>query len=290
MVNDVIEYYIEQYPQLTLDIKEGASSSEEYKNIVLRGIFPDIMKLPFECDIIAERIIMDTPIGTKEALYLPDRKVFEHFIRALAHKCEPVHIPSTTGAIMISGINNWNKIYAHRDEFLKNNPVESWGEEFKRFTSVKENFKDSVLLISRGGYSNVSYEATEYNEDEWLNISRDIRVYHELTHYISRNKYLEHKSAVRDEVIADCIGIVGATGSYNTNLAEYVLGIEKESYRKGGRLENYVKEDDLIAAFLYSKKLVEDLKELFDGKEKNKSPFEWLIEIEEKYIGKNGCF
>jgi len=288
MSNDVISYYMFQYPQLTLGIKEGKSSSEEYKNIVLRGIFPEKLTFPFEGDILAERILMDTPVGKKEALYLPDREIFEYFMRVLAYKCEPVDIPSTTGAIMISGINNWNKIYAHRDEFLKDHPESMWNDEFKSFISVKENYKDSILLISKGGYSNVSFENTKYEAEEWLNISKDLRIYHELTHYVCRIKYLEHKSPVRDEVIADCIGLLGATKDYDCRLAKYVLGIEGDTYRQGGRLENYVDEDKLNDAFLYAKKLVDELKAFFDGKEASREPFDWLLAIEDEYIGKEG--
>ena len=47
------------------------------------------------------------------------------------------------------------------------------------------------------------------------------------------------KNPLRDEVYADCIGLIAAFGEYNPLWARTFLGIESDTYRKGGRLEHY---------------------------------------------------
>ena len=79
-------------------------------------------------------------------------------------------------------------------------------------------------------------------EEEWIQRSVRIRLYHELTHFICRKFWPEKKDALRDEIYADCIGLVAAFDDYDTYLAKLFLGIDKEQYRKGGRLEHYAPE------------------------------------------------
>ena len=61
--------------------------------------------------------------------------------------------------------------------------------EFRRFTSVKENYLDMLAVLSRGPYSHVDASAAGCSEDEWLTLSDTIRKYHELTHVICRKQY-----------------------------------------------------------------------------------------------------
>jgi len=277
-----IDYYIYNYPQLTLGIKNGTSKTEEYKDIVLRGNIPDKLVLPIDVTGFEELIKVDTPIGETEVLYLPDRKVFEYFVRVLAYRNEDEPIPKTTGAIYISGLNNWRKIEAHEKEFLKEHTQDEWDEEFDRFVSDKNNYQGCVLLISKGYYSALKPSIAGYDEDTWLNLSKQIRIYHEITHQISRKLYLEHKQAIRDEVIADCIGIIGALGHYDKNLHLKVLGIINGQYVKGSRLENYIEEDKLDEAVEYVKNLIDKLEPICMN---NKlEPFELLLKIEKEYI------
>jgi len=104
-----IAYFTYTYPQLTLQIGEGMSKSEEYLNITRRGIFPENLTFPMAESGMEERFDIDTPAGSAQVLYLPEREIFEFFIRVLAYRCEPVDIPANTGAMHISGINNLRK-------------------------------------------------------------------------------------------------------------------------------------------------------------------------------------
>lgn len=279
-----IEYYTYMFPQLTLDIKEGMSKSEEYKNISLRGIFPIDLTFPLKTSGKEERIIVDTPVGETECIYLPDRDVFERFVQSLAYKCEPVEIPKSTGAMFISGLNCYRKILLHKEEYLKTHPEEQWDEEYDRFVKDKSNYQAIILLIGKGYYSALDPKYAGFeDEEEYLEVSKNIRIYHELTHHICRKLYLDHKDAVRDEIVADFIGLVFATNKYDSLLAKKFLGIENKEYREGGRLQNYVEKNKLEEAINYSNQLIEKLEKLFNSNN-NKKPFELLLQIENEHI------
>ena len=178
------------------------------------------------------------------ALYLENREDFEHAFRALAHRCEPVEIPASVGATTIRGLINWEKIHNHEKEYLQSGEND-WDLEFRRFTAEKANYLDSLILLSSGDYSNVSAETAGLPAEDWKEKSVTIRKYHELTHFICRALYPDDVDAVRDEVIADLIGLVAAFGDYNVHLAETFLGIEGETFREGGRLSYYTDAEHL---------------------------------------------
>jgi len=280
-MSEIIDAFVYRYPQLTLGLGPEIKNSELYKNIIQRGFVPEKLELPIVSSD-EELIEVDTPIGKTNVLYLPIREVFEYFAKVLAHKNEDVKIEKTTGAMLISGLNNWRKIEAHEKEFLKTHNSEQWDDEFDRFTADKANYKDVVLLISKGYYSAVDYTFTPYDENTWLDISKKIRIYHEISHLISRKLYPDHKDAIRDEVIADCIGIIGATGKYDSELEKMVLGLQGDVYTAGGRLQNYVDETKLDEAVSYALSLIEKLKDYCINN--MDEPFKMLLKIEELYI------
>ena len=271
------------YPQLTLNVSAGMSKSDIYKDIVLRGIFPDNLTFPLKSNNEEERIVIDTPIGKVECLYLPQREIFERFVEVLAYQCEPTIIPKSTGAMLISGINCYRKILLHQEEFLKTHKQEEWDEEFDLFVSNPDNYKSTVLLISKGYYSALDYKETCYEKEEYLRISKDIRIYHEISHYICRKLFIEHLEPVRDEVIADTIGIIYATKKFDPLLLKKFLGIENDVYRKGGRLENYCGKEEIEDKMHYCKELINKL-EIFIDDNKSLDPFALLLKIEREYI------
>jgi len=281
MINP-IDYYIYNFPQLTLGVKNGTKDSKAYKDIVLKGKMSAKLSLPIELDGNEELIKVDTPIGETEVLYLPNRQVFEYFVKVLAYRNEDEPIPKTTGAIYISGLNNWRKIEKHEKEYLKNHSQEEWDEEFDRFVKIKSNYQSVVLLISKGYYSALEPSIAGYDEKNWLELSKKIRIYHEITHQISRRLYPDHKDAIRDEVIADCIGIIGALGYYDKELHKKVLGIIKDEYVSGSRLENYVEKEELDRAISYAKELIDKLEPICTNKQIK--PFDLLLQIEMEYI------
>lgn len=237
-----IDILARRYPQILLPIEEGISKSEEYKNVCLRGekCNREITFSKNEKDFLET---VETPSGGVEVLTLIKREDFVHACQCLGNKCEPVTIPDSTGAMAIFGLNNWDKVRAGLD-----------------------NYKDSFIILSSGNYSNVSnkdiYNVTngeiDLSEDEWTNKSIIIRKYHELTHFVMRKNYPDDISFIRDELIADAIGLICAFKKFDTRLLKLFLGIEKDVYRQGGRLQNYEGGD--IKNIPNVLKMIDDLK------------------------------
>lgn len=242
MNGQVSDEYLWRYPQLTLPIERGMSASDAYRDIVRKGKFPEEFPNHFYGTDEDCVFYIDTPAGKAEVLYLADRRDFRRFLQSIVYRCEPVKIPDSTGAMHISGITNWRKIHVHKEEYLRDGNLD-WSREFRRFTAEPANFKDTLIIVSKGEYSGLPYTEAGFSREEWLKTSLTIRIYHELTHFVCRKLCPEHKDIIWDEVVADCIGICKALGYYDTILAQKLLGVEGDFYRHGGRLENYVEED-----------------------------------------------
>lgn len=217
-----------RYPQLSLKPKESLRKTKEYRDIVDRGIFPS--QIDEEILVGSEEdslTMVNTPAGNVEVLHVCNRNDFIHLVQILAYRGEPVNIPDSIGAITIRGLVNWES---------------------------KDPKKDTLIITGMTGYSGLNYLQIEKylpvieSEEKWINMSELIRTYHELTHFVCRNLYIENKEAVRDEIIADAIGLLKAVNKYDTSLAKLFLGIEEDGYRDGGRLENYIKDSEDINA------------------------------------------
>ncbi len=233
----VLEMLSSRYPQLLLPIESGISKTETYKNAVLRGIKVDT-ELAFSLSAQDALSLYQTPFGDVDVLFLANRNDFEHAYMALAYRCEPTAILPSVGAGIISGLINWKKIHEHQS-FWQESGHTDWPTEFRRFTSEKQNYCDTLILLSSGPYSAIPAEWVYMAADEWARISVQIRMYHELTHFICRKAEPKKKDKLRDEIYADCIGLLSAFGKYDTKMAKLFLGIENDSYRYGGRLEHY---------------------------------------------------
>lgn len=263
--SSALTFILHRYPQLGLKPIEGLKDTKEYSDIVRKGIHPEKPNDEYIVGSEADSLtVFETPVGKVEVLFIKNREDFCHFVRILAYKGEPRNIPDSMGAITIRGLINW-----------KNFPVT----------------RDTLILLSNGGYSGLkdieqikSVEPCVDSIDKWINVSRDIRTYHELTHVICRNKFLDNKEAIRDEVIADAIGVIKALGYYNTDLARLFLGIEGDSYREGGRLQNYVSEnEDLVAISARANRIIRAIKDVVE--DKSLDIFEYVEYLETKGIG-----
>lgn len=260
-----------------LPLSYDTKDSLMYKQTVLRGIeLPG--KLDFTFSKEDELSHFDTPAGKVGVLYLSERKDFEHCVRALAYRCEPRAIPESMGAVTVRGLINWEKIRSHKEIYDISGGT-NWHEEYKKFTAVKKNYLDSLIIIGSGNYSAVQPQKIGRAPEEWLTLSRIIRTYHELTHFVCRSLYPADVDVVRDEVLADMIGLTAAFGAYDPELASYFLGVEGDVYRAGGRLENYLggnlPGDDEIRRV---KRLVARLKEI-GGPVEEESVLEFLIHV-----------
>ena len=267
-----------QYPQLCLPVMENEKETPEYENCVLRGE-PVCRKPEFHFSEEDELTCISTPVGEVNVLFLADREDFIHAYRALACRCEPIEIPDSVGAVTIQGLINWEKIHKHRDAYLAAGG-DDWDDEFQRFISVKSNYRDSIILLSSGFYSNIPAETVGISDQEWKEKSLIIRKYHELTHFVCRAKYPKDIDPIRDEVIADMIGLVKAFGKYDTELARTFLGIEGETYRSGGRLEFYA-EGDIRKAMRQAKEAIDSYAEMIKERDQ-KDVFSLLLSLFEE--------
>ena len=262
----VIAEVFERYPQVGLPIIKGSKNTEKLRRSVFSGVPVEDPVENFIGDKRDSFTTVATQAGDVEVLYLRQRADFENAVRCLSAYCEPIEIPASMGALTIGGLINWKKINDHKAEYLANGGLE-WDQEFERFTSERQNYRDFLILLSGGPYSAISAENASHalgyglNEDEWLSKSVTIRKYHELTHFISRKLYIDNKEAIRDEIVADAIGLISAFGKYNTNLAKLFLGIENEQYRPGGRLEIYYGDENPLSAQSRARQIISAMDE-----------------------------
>lgn len=233
----VVETLAKRFPQLYLKPETGVSGSDLYRAIVRKGYRYQGSLSHFTGSADDRLTLEQTPAGEVTAVLLAHRADFECFYRIMACRCEPVEVPATMGGSCISGINDWSRIHDHMAAYRENGGDDPSGE-FARFTAVPANYKQTLLVLSGGPYSAVAAERTPYDGETWLRISRKIRKYHELTHFVCRSLFPEKKHPIWDELLADCMGLIFATGEYNVPLAQAFLGIADGAY-VGGRLENY---------------------------------------------------
>jgi len=236
------------YQQLYLDPAQP-ESREVYRAIVRRGqdaVSRSLDHFRTDADDILETVA--TPAGEVTVLTLCVRQDFETFLRIMAERCEMSVIPASQGASMLNGVINWQKIRSHKAEWLREESDRGitdpdWSAEFKRFTADGKNYKDALIVLSTGPYSNLEASELGLDETEWIGRSQLIRKNHELTHFFCRRKYPEQVHAVWDEVVADAAGILAAFGRFDRRMEERFLGIGENGYM-GGRLENYLGEGE----------------------------------------------
>ncbi|MBR4501437.1 MAG: hypothetical protein IKP22_06040 [Clostridia bacterium] len=242
-MSDVVEKLSADYPQLYLD--PDTDTPESYRRVVLSGVEPETKSLThFRGDVFDRLETIETPAGPVRAVTLGDRRDFELFLRGMmAAKNGPLApVPKNQGAAILT-VFNWPRNRAH----LKIFPEKEQPAEFRRFTRDRANYTETLVILSRGPYSNVDAAALGLSKEEWLEYSDTIRRFHELTHVICRRLYPGDVDPVRDEVIADAVGLYAAFGRFDAEKEALFLGIKDGRYT-GGRLENYTCDPEKQAA------------------------------------------
>ncbi|GGF05507.1 DUF7005 family protein [Flavobacterium limi] len=237
------------YPQLNFPIETGIDKSELYKEFVFKGkidlaSLPSCLELTNSKSIKFENIICSA--GRIPVLTISNEKDFVKIIQSLLHKNNPVEIPQSMGAVLINGINNWERIKILKSQWLAKNPFGNWNQEFSNVILNKPLYKDRLIILSTKPYSNVSAKQLGLDEDIWISNSVSIRLEHELTHLYTLKRYGHASNNLHDELIADYIGIVKTIGYYDKWWMQNFMGLEEyPKYRRGARLENYVQENRL---------------------------------------------
>ena len=188
--------------------------------------------------------VVATIAGRVPVITAGDRTDFVALVQAFTERNEPTPLPSSMGACLVAGFNNWDRIAAYRTAWERARPEgsigETWAEAFERLVPQKPLYQDRFVILSRGPYSGVGAERTGFDDEAWLDRSLIIRREHECTHYFVYRLTGMLPRSVMDELVADFVGLVRACGGYRTDLALRFLGLDAyPPYRPGGRLENY---------------------------------------------------
>lgn len=238
----VIESLAERFPQLY--IAPGEDAQTLHRLAAGRGIVPTGAQLDhFSTTSQDELRQVETPAGPIEVVFLKNRDDFETLLQIIGHKSQPVPIARTVGAITYRGLADWRKVAAAREEYLASGG-DDWTGEFARLAGTPGAFRSEIIIISDGPYSNIPANETEYSSERWMDISREVRLSHECAHVVCRRLLPEDILPVWDEVTADVVGLICATGKYDAALAMRFLGISKQGFAQG-RLTEYLNEGQL---------------------------------------------
>jgi hypothetical protein len=233
------------FPQLYFPVENGIDKTQVYVDAVLKGKIEHKNvenNLKFNNSAGIEISIHESIAGKVPVLKVPDSQDFIQIVQCLLHKNNPTFVPSSMGALLVNGINNWDRLNTLKNNWLNNNPIGNWSEEFSKNVLPNSTlFKDKIVILSTKPYSNVAASCLGLSEDMWKAYSYSIRLEHECTHLYTLKKYGSATNNLHDELVADYIGIIKTIGNYNKEWMLTFMGLEKyPTYRKGARLENYL--------------------------------------------------
>lgn len=238
------------YPQLYFPIETEINKTEDYINAVLKGkdSFKNLQThlLLNHAEGISIQLHKDIS-GTIPVISINDSQDFVAIAQSLLYKNNPMPIPSSMGAFLANGINNWARIHSLKKEWIENRPSNSWSNEFsKNILPNPELYKDRIIVVSTKPYSNIQAADLGLSEDEWKAYSCSIRLEHECTHLYTLKRYGCASNNLHDELIADYIGITKTLGKYHKEWMLTFMGLENyPQYRQGGRLQNYIDHIDI---------------------------------------------
>lgn len=232
-----------RYPQLTLAPQSGLSKQAAYKDIVEWGYLPEEAASPFRENPAI--IFVQTPIGLEEVVLFSCREDFVYFVQVMCCRCEPVPLEASTCAAWAEGVNNWRRIHQHKQQYMQAETNPDWPEEFKNFTMNGENYKERLLAVAVGGIGGLKGSEVGMAEGRWKEVSLLLRMFRELTYFAASRLFPERRNREWLGPMADCIGLLYATGGYDTELAKKLLTVQEgvvdgkaQPARQTGRAEN----------------------------------------------------
>jgi hypothetical protein len=242
----VHEVLREHLVQLRFPVEAGISASSEYQAAVGKGVFPPDLAAGLQL-VAPEKIrllLHQTQVGRIPVILVGERADFIALVRALVHRNEPVTVPDSQGALMLSGYNNWSRVAQLRQRFDRGElaipGAADWVAAFSQIRERKELYQDRVLLLSPGPYSGVPAAWLGLEEGVWHRLSLAIRLEHECAHYVTRRLLNSMRNNLLDELIADYNGIVATLNHFNAAWLLCFMGLEHpRRFRAGGRLSNY---------------------------------------------------
>jgi hypothetical protein len=235
--------------QLQFPVKAGMSQDSGYLAATSRGAGfgrEDSLRLELRAPESCYVALHPTPAGHIPLMIAEDREDFAALVRALARRNEPEPVPPSMGACMVSGYNNWGRVFSLLNTKGTMQPLEP------------ALYQDRFIILSKGYYSGVQPEDLGMGAADWRELSFIIRREHESTHYFTRRVFSSMRNYLLDEILADYCGIVTAAGRFRADWMLRFFGLERfPEYRTGARLENYKGNPKLSAgAFVVLQKLV----------------------------------
>lgn len=235
--------------QLQFPIQKGISKTEEYINSSLKGK-EKVSKSELilnQPELITLEIYKSSLIGKVPVIIVPNNDDFNSIVCALSNKNEPKNCPKSMGASFINGINNWDRIYRLKKHWFKNNPYGNWIQEFKK--NILPNpylYRDKLIVLSTKPYSGVDSNSMGVSKNKWKSNSLTMRKEHECAHLFTLKQYGTIANNIHDEIVADYTGITNVLGQFSSEWFLQFIGLEDyPNYREGGRLENYLINDNL---------------------------------------------
>jgi hypothetical protein len=232
--------------QLRFPIEPGISESPVYRAATRRGVWPapDSRGLELARPAELRLFLAETPVGRVPVILATTREDFVSLVRALGHMNEPWPIPDAVGASIIGGFNNWDRIASLRRAWEASGPASSsplgWTARWREIVRDPGLYQDRFIVLGSGPYSGETAADVGLGEAEWTRSSIAIRLEHECTHHFTRRVLGSMRNRLGDELIADYMGIVAATGHFRADWLVRFLGLERHPvFRPGGRLEEY---------------------------------------------------
>ncbi len=236
----VFEALKQYFPQLHFPIRAGISQTEPYKNATLRGL--DVTNMDSATGLELQQAdqlqlyLHDSFAGTLPVLVVKDCRDFQSIVQALSYRNEANLLPSSMGAAIIRGLNNWYRLR----ELQQRAAVHPSSNDWQQLLQQKSLYQDTLIVLSEKPYSGVSATALGLQREEWLRLSTQLRLQHECAHYFTLRHFGSMSNNMHDELIADYAGIVSVLPAYRADWFLHFIGLENyPNLRADGRLNNY---------------------------------------------------
>lgn len=231
--------------QFRFPIQAGISTTAAYRQVTRQGANPETFAeasgLVLSAPNRLQLFLYNSLRGRLPVLVAEERSDFVRIIQALCYRNEPQHIPDAMGAALIKGINNWDRIRR-----LQQNSA-YWGGT--SWVQQKDQYQDSLIVLSKIPYSNVPAAAMGLSETDWLEQSLQIRLAHEGAHYFTLRHFGRMHTNMYDELIADYAGIRAVLPRFRADWFLRFIGLaDYPQLRADGRLRNYLGQPPMTAS------------------------------------------
>ncbi|MBK8880114.1 MAG: hypothetical protein IPN74_16755 [Haliscomenobacter sp.] len=230
---------------LCFPIRAGISQTDAYRRVTLNGHVPEAFAeatgLPLARPDGLQLFLYPSPAGRLPVLVAPERADFVSLVQALCYRNEPHPIPASMGAVFVKGLNNWDRIRRLSQGLYPLNSAD--------WVAQREQYQDSLIILSEIPYSNVSARDMGLPEADWLRQSRQIRLAHEGAHYFAWRHFGRMHANMYDELIADYAGIRAVQAHFRADWFLRFIGLQHHpALQKEGRLHNYLGQPPLSQA------------------------------------------